>query len=153
MTVLRDRQGPDWPLGLIAVVTPGTPVSIMSIVDSANSDDPATATPPNPGVPSPPKPGTDPSNEYTVTCQQIIFQGYKAGAAPPVAAMNSGLVYIIRKGAAGASDTGTIVKILQPGETWVLASSALNSNVFSPYRYKLDADNAGDGALVTLLVQ
>lgn len=152
MTVLRDRQGPDWPLGLIAVATPGTPVSIMSLVDSANSDDPATATPPNPGVPSPPPHTTDPSNEYTVTCQQIIFQGYKAGSGT-VAAMNSGLVYIIRKGSAGASDSGTIVKILQPGETWVLASSALNSNVFSPYRYVLDADVAADGALVTLLVQ
>jgi hypothetical protein len=151
MTVLRDRQGPDWPLGLIAVATPGTPVGIMSIVDSANSDDPATATPTAPGPPSP-APGKDASNDYTVTCQQIIFQGYKAGSGT-VAAMNSGLVYIIRKGAANASDTGTIVKILQPGETWVLASSALNSNVLSPYRYILDADIAGDGALVTLLVQ
>jgi hypothetical protein len=151
MTVLRDRQGPDWPLGLIAVATPGTPVGIMSLVDAASSDDPSTPTPTAPGPPSP-APGKNASNEYTNTCQQIIFQGYKAGSGT-VAAMNSGLVYIIRKGSAAATDTGTIVKILQPGETWVLASAATNLNVFSPYRYLLDADNAGDGALVTLLIQ
>lgn len=146
MTVFQDRTGPDWPLGFIAVATPGTPVSIMSIVDAANSDAPATPTPPVPNS------ATRPSNEYTATCQQIVFQGYKAGAGPPAAAMNSGLAYIVRKGGSN-TDTGTIVKILAPGETFILASAALNLNVLSPYRYQIDADNAGDGALVTLIVQ
>jgi hypothetical protein len=148
MTVMRDRQGPDWPLGIIVVPTPGTPVSIMSLVDSANSDAPQTATPTTPGPPSP-GPKGNPSNEYTVTCQQIMFQGYNA-AGP--ATMNTGNVYIVRKGGSKA-DSGTIVKILAPGETFFLAGAALNLNVLSPYRYQIDADTASDGALVTLIVQ
>jgi hypothetical protein len=145
-TILQDRNGPDWPLGFIAVPTPGTPVPIMSNVDAANANAPQTLTPPVPNS------ATRPSNEYTATCQQIMFQGYKAGAAPPAGAMNTGLVYIVRKGGS-KTDLGTIVKILAPGETFFLASAALNLNVLSPYRYEIDADNAADGALVTLIVQ
>lgn len=143
MTVLQDRNGPDWPLGFIVVSTPGTPVPIMSLVDASNVNAPQTATPPVPNS------ATRPSNEYTATCQQIMFQGYKS-AGP--ALMNTGNVYIVRKGGSKA-DTGTIVKILAPGETFFLASAALNLNVFSPYRYEIDADTANDGALVTLIVQ
>lgn len=143
MTVLLDRNGPDWPLGFIVVPTPGTPVPIMSNVDATLINAPQTANPPSPNS------ATRPSNEYTSTCQQIMFQGYKS-AAP--ALMNTGNVYIVRKGGSKA-DTGTIVKILAPGETFFLASAALNLNVFSPYRYEIDADTANDGALVTLIVQ
>jgi hypothetical protein len=34
-SVLLDRHGPDWPLGFIKVVTPGTPVGLMSLVHSS----------------------------------------------------------------------------------------------------------------------
>ena len=142
-TVLIDPQGPDWPLGFIKVVTPGTPVGIMSLVDSTGVNDPNTQT-------------VAGSNEYTVTCQQIWFYGYKTGATPPRVAANTGFVYIVRKPASptgNTADLGVIVKILAPGESFYIASSALNRDVFSPYRYYIDADNANDGAFVTLLNQ
>lgn len=144
-SVHRDRQGPDWPLGNIAVVTPGTPVSIMSLVDAAGADDPSAPT-------------SSTSGEYTAAAQQIIFQAIKAGAGPPLisAAANTGFIYIVRKptaGGGGTGDTGVIVKALAPGETWVLGSSALVRNVFNPYRYFVDGDTAGNGCQVTLIIQ
>lgn len=142
-SVQRDVHGPDWPLGAIVVATPGTPVGIMSLVDSSLLAAPATKTP-----------GTSGAPEYTVRFQQIIFQGFKPntdGMQP-----NTGNVYIVRKGVQGAGnrdDYGSIVYVLQPGDTLFLASAPLNRDVFSPYRYSLDADNAGDGALVVGIVQ
>ena len=56
-------------------------------------------------------------------------------------------------GAGGIGDTGIVVQTLTPGQTFVLASAPLNRDVFSPYRYFIDADTANDGAMVTLLVQ
>jgi hypothetical protein len=142
-SVQLDRLGPDWPIGLIKVTTPGTPVSIMSLVDPNGYNDPSTATLPQ-------------SNEYTPAAQQIFFSGYKAGASHGMV-QNTGNVYIVRKGVGSGTgnrdDTGSIVHVLAPGETWYLASAATNLDVFSPYRYYLDADVAGEGALVTLLVQ
>jgi hypothetical protein len=148
-SVMRDKQGPDWPLGLITVPTPGTPVGIMSLVDSALSNDPSTATPAA-GT------STQPSAEYSERCQQIIFVGVKPGAAHGTQ-NNTGNVYITRKGAGAGSgnrdDQGAIVYVLTPGANLFLGSAASNRNVFSPYRYSIDADNAGDGALVTLIIQ
>ena len=66
--------------------------------------------------------------------------------------VNAGNVYIVRK-SGNRDDTGTIIKVLSPGETFYLASAPLNRNVFSGYRYYIDADTAGDGALVTGIVQ
>ena len=139
-SVQKNRQGPDWALGLIAVVTPGTPVGIMSLVDSAGVNDPGAAT-------------SATSDEYTPRCQQITFQSYNAtthGLAP-----NAGNIYICCKGVQGAGnrdDYGSIIAVLTPGQTFSLGSSALVCDVFSPYRYFLDADSAGDGALVTLYI-
>jgi hypothetical protein len=84
-----------------------------------------------------------------------MFQAFKPGASHGTQ-VNTGNVYIVRKGVQGAGnrdDTGSIVKTLSPGETFFLASAALNRNVYSPYRYSLDADNANDGAFVTLIMQ
>lgn len=147
ISVHRDRQGPDWPLGNIALVTPGTPVSIMSLVDSASVNDPNA-----------PSPGTVGADEYTVSAQQIIFQAVKAGAGPPLisAAANTGFIYIVRKattGNGGTADTGVIVKALAPGETFILGSSALVKNVFNLYRYFIDGDTAGNGCQVTAIIQ
>lgn len=157
-SVHQDRQGPDWPLGLVVVATPGTPVGVMSVVDAANSNAPQTATPPNPGslIPSPPKVGTDPSDEFTVRAQQIIFQGVKAGASHGLT-NNSGNIYIVRQptgaNTGNRDDTGVIVATIAPGQTFILGSAALNRNVYNPYRYRIDADNANDAALVTLIIQ
>jgi hypothetical protein len=136
MSVLYDRQGPDWPLGLIAVAAPGTPVGIMSLVDPGSLADPSTPT--AAGVP-----------EYSARCQQIMFQGVKAAAHG--LQVNTGNVYIVRKGGS-RDDSGTIVAMLQPGQTIWMASAPAVLDVFSPYRYYVDADNAGDSALVTLLI-
>jgi hypothetical protein len=142
-SIQQDRLGPDWPLGLIKTVTAGTPVGIMSLVDPNGYNDPSTAT-------------VLQSNEYTPAAQQIFFSGYKAGALHGMV-QNTGNVYIVRKGVGAGTgnrdDTGSIVHVLAPGETWYLSSAATNLDVFSPYRYYIDSDVSGEGALVVLLVQ
>jgi hypothetical protein len=144
-SVHQDRQGPLWPLGNIVVVTPGTYVSIMSLVDSAFANAPETAT----------KYGGT-SGEYTMRAQQIIFQAYKAGLAPPKLTYNTGNIYIVKRaltGAGGVSDVGTVLQALIPGQTWSLGSAALNRNVFSLYELYIDADTANDGVQVTAIIQ
>jgi hypothetical protein len=142
LSVLQDRKsGPDWPLGNIIVVTPGTPVSIMSLVDSALYNAPETATLPQ-------------SDEYSVLCQQVIIQGFKGNGGVGLVP-NAGNLYLCRKGAAGLgnrTDYGAIVQVILPGQTVIWASAAPNSNQFTPYRYYLDADNAGDAGQITLLI-
>ncbi len=136
MSVLYDRQGPDWPLGSIVVAAPGTPVGIMSLMDPVDAGDPSTPT--AAGVP-----------EYTVRCQQIMFQAVKADTHGLV--NNTGNIYIVRKGG-NRDDPGAIVAMLQPGQTLFLSSAPAVRDVFSPYRYFIDADNAADAAQVTLLI-
>jgi len=137
-SVMRDINGPDWPLGSIIVTVPGTPVNIMSLVDPGITE--TTASPLNP--------------EFTTRFQQITFQGFKAGAHGLVP--NTGNVYIVRKGVGGGTgnrdDYGAIIWVLTPGQTFILGSAALSQNVFSPYRYFADADNANDACQVTGLV-
>lgn len=144
-SVLKDRHGPDWPLGAIVVATPGTPVGIMSLVDPTGVNDPAAPTP-----------GTAGADEYTPRCNQIVFQGFKTNTNGMQ--VNTGNVYIVRYAARGAgagnrNDTGTMVGIIPSGGSFILAAAPLNRDVFSPYRYYIDADNAGDSALVTLIIQ
>lgn len=145
-SVQRDWNGPDWPLGFIKVVAAGTPVNIMSLVDSANANAPQTATPP----------ATNNANEYTQRGNQIIFQGYQ----PDTHGMkvNVGNVYIVRFAAANGGgsgnrdDTGVMIGVIPPGGSFLLAAAPLNRDTWSPYRYYLDADNNNDGALVTMIV-
>jgi hypothetical protein len=149
-SVHQDKQGPVWPLGNIVVAAAGTPVRITSLVDSTAVNAPET---PNPGVS-----GTPPAaDEYTTRAQQIIFQALKAGAGPPSLANNTGIVYILKRGAAGgtgnATDKGTIIKALVPGETFILGSAALNRNVYSLYEFFIDADTTGDACQVTAIIQ
>lgn len=141
-----DKHGPIWPLGNIAVPTPGTYVNIMSLVDPTQKNAPEN---PTPG-------GVDGASEYTSRAQQIIFQAFKAGAAPPKSAANTGNIYIVRKaiaGAGGASDTGTLIYTLVPGASLFLGSAALNRNVFNLYEFFIDADSANDGVQVTAIIQ
>jgi hypothetical protein len=138
-SVALNRWGPVWPLGFIEVVTPGTPVRITSLVDPT-----AVAAPENPTVP-----GAAPSAqipEYTFSAQQILFHGTKPdthGTQP-----NTGNVYICLAGGT-RDDPGLIVHTLTPGETFDSASAAMRLNVFNLYAFYLDADNAGDGAMIT----
>lgn len=138
MAVMQDRQGPDWPLGNIVVVVPGTPVSIMSLVDPGGLNDPANPT--AAGV-----------AEYTARAQQIMFQGVHAGGQAGQLVNNTGNIYVVRRGHT-LGDTGEIIAVLQAGQTLFLASAPAVKDVFSPYRYYIDGDNAGDGAQVTLLI-
>src|SRR6266478_619440 len=108
-SINRDKQGPDWPLGFISIVTPGTPVGIMSLVDSTLANDPGKLVP-----------GTVGADEYSVRAQQIMFQGLKPGVAHGMQ-NNTGNVYIVRKavspGTGNRDDQGAIVFVLQPGQT------------------------------------
>lgn len=140
-SIQKDREGPDWPLGLITP-TINTPLGIMSNVDPNGVNDPATATP-----------GTSGANEYTERCNQIVIWGVKAGAHGLVP--NTGNIYVCRKGVQGAGnrdDYGSVVAIIFPGQAFTLVPSALVRDGFSPYRYSIDADNQGDSALVTLII-
>jgi hypothetical protein len=137
-----NKAGPDWPLGLIVGVTPGTPVGIMSLVDPTSVNAPETAT-------------TASSDEYTSVFQQIMFQGVKAGASHGLVS-NTGNCYIVRKGVQGAGnrdDYGSVVAVVLPGQTMFIASAPRNRDTFSGYRYSVDFDNAGDSCLVTGFVQ
>jgi hypothetical protein len=138
---LKIPQGPFWPLGDIIVVTPGAPVNIMSLVDPSLVNDPNAAT-------------SATAAEYTVRAQQIVFQGFKqtAGAAPMIP--NVGNVYILKRGGTASKDNaGSLIGILLPGGEYEFASAPLNKNVFTPYDIVIDADNAGDAAIVTLVIQ
>lgn len=141
-SVQKDREGPDWPLGLITP-TINTPLSIMSNVDPTLANDPSNPT--AGGVANP--------NEYTERCNQIVIWGVKAaghGLQP-----NTGNIYVCRKGVQGAGnrdDYGSVVAIIFPGQAFTLVPSALVRDGFSPYRYFIDADNQGDSALVTLII-
>jgi hypothetical protein len=142
-SVLKDRQGPDWPLGYINVPTPGTPVNIMSVVDPSNLNDPDTPTPGTPGA-----------DEYTVRCNVIAVQGYKF--VGPGWALNSGNIYVVRApnsgGSGGINDSGVLVWVVAPGSYAQIPVSALVRNANNPYRYFIDADTAGDGANVVLWI-
>ena len=131
----------------MSVPTPGTPVRITSLVDSSGLNAPETAT--ATGV-----------AEYTRRFQKLMFQGFHlttGGSAHGLSA-NTGLVYIVRYGDKGAGsgnhdDPGVIVAVIASGATFWLISSASNNDVWSHYRYYLDADTANDGAIVTGFVQ
>jgi hypothetical protein len=144
LSVRKDFNGPIWPLGLIVVAAPGTPVNIMSLVDPGLADDPNNLSPGSLRSPLP---------EYAVRAQQIIFQGVKAAGGT---GNNTGNIYIMRRGGTGSNnrtDYGTMVLALGAGLTFFLASAPMNRNVFSPYDYAIDADNAGDSCLVSLIIQ
>lgn len=148
-SVGKDRQGPVWVLGNIAVGTPGTPVNIMSLVDSASVNAPEAAT-------------STTSDEYAPRAYEIIFQACKAGASHGMA-INTGNIYICKKGngtgTGNRDDSGAIIATLPPGVSTTfplifrLSAAPLNRNVFNPYEYYIDADNAADGCQVTLLIQ
>lgn len=141
----KDTNGPDWPLGLITVAASGTPVGIMSVVDAASVNAPGASA--------------AASAEYAVRAFEITITAVKS-VGPVV--LNTGAIYILRAPAGGGTgnktDSGTVVAILQPGvatalQSFVLRAAPFNRNIYNPYRYFIDADTTGDGAIVTLSVQ
>lgn len=151
-SVQLDIYGPDWPLGFIKVVTPGTPVNIMSLVDASSVNAPNTLDPSVPAVAG--------QYEYSPSVYQIQFQALKPGASHGTQ-VNAGNVYIVRQGVGSGSgnrdDSGAIIATLTPGTTtattiYNFVTAPSNKNTFSPYRYYIDADNANDGAYVTLFI-
>lgn len=147
-SVSKDRAGPIWVLGNIAVVTPGSPVGIMSLVDSASVNAPESAT-------------SSTSDEYTPRAYAILFQACKADTHGTK--LNTGNIYICKRpngtGSGGRDDVGVIIATISQGAAGVfppifrLEAAALNRNTFSPYEFYIDADNAADGCQVTLLIQ
>lgn len=141
-SVLQDRHGPDWPLGFIKVATPGTPVGLMHYVDPNSYASPATAT-------------ASTTPEYTQRFQQIMFQGIKPGATHGWQ-NNTGNVYIVRSGdgtgSANRDDQGALVVCVAPGQTIFLSASPAVNDVWGPYRYFVDADNANDGVVAVGLI-
>jgi len=143
--VSKSPQGPFWPLGNIVVVTPGTPVNMMSLVDSALKGDPGVVTGSTTAVP-----------EYTVRANMIVVQGMKSNGGNGLT-NNSGNVYVIQKGSVGGtnnrSDLGCIILAVPLGQTGVITSAPLNRNTLDPYLLWIDGDNASDGAQITLIIQ
>jgi len=128
-------------LGFIEVVNLGTPVSIMSIVDPNDYSHPHQ-----------PNTYAEVGNHgwaYTVRCCQIRFQAVKPGTHG--LGDNTGNIYIVRKDGS-RDDPGTIVAMVEKGDVYETPSGMAQGNCLNPYRYFIDADNVGDGAIVTLFI-
>lgn len=141
LSVMKDRSGPDWPLGVVVVATPGTPVNIMVNVDPSNNNAPGTTSNNNVA-------------EYTPRCHKVLIQGLHAAANNNGAVFNSGFLYVTRTpagGAGGRADSGCWVQVIPQGGSALIPADEVDLATLSPYRYFLDADTAGDGGLVTLV--
>lgn len=124
-TAVKNIYGPFWPLGLIAVPTPGTSVKINSLVDPT-------------GVYS-----SSGSSEYAAAAQKITF-------SCPIT--NAGQIYVVVRGGS-KTDTGTILYILQPGSVLDIAAGSMNRSVIGIESLSVDADVAADAVQVTAVVQ
>jgi len=70
------------------------------------------------------------------------------------------MIYILRAlgpgnqnsgGAGNRSDPGAMVYVLFPGGAVTIPGQEIDGPTISPYRYVIDSDVDGEGALVTLL--
>jgi len=86
---------------------------------------------------------------------KIIFQAYKSAGANGLNT-NTGNIYIVRKGVGAGTgnraDLGSIVAVLQSGQTFYGWLIRTGEGCISPYRYFIDADNVNDGCQVTLFI-
>jgi len=149
-SIQKDPQGPDWPLGFIAVAVPSTPVSIMSKVDPNNVNSPGQSIPSG---------GTLPAGalSYTIRAKKIIFQARKPGASNTGTVVNTGNIYIVRVGVGAGTgnrvDQGSIIRTIQPTDPpWEMHVDEDGSESLNPYRYFVDADTAGDGVYPLLII-
>jgi hypothetical protein len=118
----------------------------MSLVDPTFINAPEVQT----------RPGVVTGAEYTMRAWSIIFEGFKAGLAPPRFAANTGIVYVVRQTttASGLSaDTGIVIAAIRPTDPpFILTSAALNRNDFNLYQFFIDADTAADACNVCALI-
>lgn len=151
-SIIQDPQGVEWPLGFVAVATPGTPVNIMVNVDANNVNAPGSST----GIPGTPAIAA----EYTPRCHKVFIQGFKPGNNNNGMIGNTGNVYVMRSlgpgnqnggGPGNRSDSGAMVFVVPPQGFATLPADEMDAATISPYRYSLDADVAGEGALVVLV--
>lgn len=152
LSTFQDPQGIDWPLGFVAVANNGTPVNLMKNVDANNVNAPGTKSA-APGV-------ALVGAEYTPRCHKIFIQAWKPGNNNNGMVTNTGNVYIMRAlgpgngnsgGPGNRADSGAMVQILAPGDFATIPADEINAATISPYRYTLDVDVDGEGALVTLI--
>lgn len=138
-TPSTDFSGADICLGHIPIAVAWTPVQITSAIDSAGDLAPDKSN--KAGGPLYPR----------LRFQQLIFQAVKPDGSNDLID-NTTNVYIVRKGAV-AGDTGFIVAVIKPGQTFFLASAPKVSDTFNPYRYYVTGLTVGDGVLVTGITQ
>lgn len=139
MAAIVDYNGPDVPLGWVGVVAAGTPVQLTSVIDPGGTLAPEVSNR-TAGMLYPP-----------FRFQQLILTGMKPKGGGG-AENNTGNVYIVRAGYTRA-DLDGVVAIIAAGQTFFLASSTQITDTWNPYRYWVDADNAGDGVYVVGIKQ
>ena len=139
-SVYQSRTGTVWPLGYIAVPTPGTPVCIMHNVDASNNNAPGTAS-------------NSSTSEYATVVRALAIQGYHPGANNNGMVANVGNIYLMMRpvgsGTGNRSDTGAMLKVIPPGQDLFFPIDPTGQSAHDPYSYFLDGDNSTEGALVT----
>lgn len=124
---------PDFPLGLVTVAVPGTPVGLLDGAAFAKYKSGAGSTTTGGGF----RPGQTP-----VMARSIILQ---------VDPNNKGFTYFGRKGMVRATRVGVIL-ILPPGAALSSYSTTFGNNQVNDLKvedYYVDADNANDSLIVT----
>lgn len=144
LSVQKSGGGPVWPLGCIIVATPGTPICVMSLIDPNNLNAPGAQV-------SGPFPAS--AKEWTYNFRGIGIQGYHAAANNNGMVANNGQVYLLSPpsnngGPGNRSDSGSMIKIIGPGVDFFYPSPSPGVDFISPYNLFIDADTAGDGALI-----
>jgi hypothetical protein len=112
----------------------------MSIVDANNVN--------APGVPT-----SNLSSEYSPACRGLGLQGFFPNANNSGMQPNVGNIYLMVPAAGGngnLTDFGSMVKVIASGSDFFYPPENAGVDLFNPYGLFLDADVAGDGALVTL---
>jgi hypothetical protein len=124
MATFGSKSGSLYPLGPLVVATPGTPVPLSQNV-SILSDFGATG------------------NTDTIVANQLILS--------TVGASNSGLMYLVFKGAGASAQPNSVIVALAPGTVYTLNSPQL-SNIFYLGNYAVDADTAGGKMYITAVI-
>jgi hypothetical protein len=149
-STIQNPQGTFWPLGFIPVANNGTPVNIMSVVDSQMVNAPG----------NPVGPGYANAAEFSPTCHRIWIQAVKPGNGNVAWQNTSGNVYVLMPlgpgnqnsgGPGNKSDSGVLIALLTPGGFVNLPSMEWDGPTISPYGFVIDADVNGDGANVVLV--
>jgi len=142
-SVQKSIGGPYWPLGMIVVPTPGTPVRITSRVDPSNNNAPETSNAPGSAA-------ANNAQAYAPTVHKIFFQGYHPNANNNGLIPNTGNIYLLVAGAQGSgnkSDYGSMIMVIGPGGGGTWPAAELEADTVNPYALYVDADSANDGVL------